>query len=33
MAHDMFLEKKTPGEAYILDAEVEVVNGKIQIKK
>jgi rhodanese-related sulfurtransferase len=33
MAHDMFLEKKTPGEAYILDAEVELVNGKIQIKK
>jgi rhodanese-related sulfurtransferase len=33
MAHDMFLEKKTPGEAYILDAEVELVNGKLQIKK
>ncbi len=33
MAHDLFLEKKTPGEAYILDAEVEVVGGKIQIKK
>jgi rhodanese-related sulfurtransferase len=33
MAHDMFLEKKMPGEAYILDAEIEVVNGKIQIKK
>jgi rhodanese-related sulfurtransferase len=33
MAHDLFLEKKTPGEAYILDAEVELVNGKLQIKK
>jgi rhodanese-related sulfurtransferase len=33
MAHDLFLEKKTPGEAYILDAEIEVVNGKIQVKK
>jgi rhodanese-related sulfurtransferase len=33
MAHDLFLEKKTPGEAYILDAEIEVVGGKIQIKK
>ena len=33
MAHDMFLEKKTPGEAYILDAEVDLVNGKLQIKK
>lgn len=33
MAHDLFLEKKTPGEAYILDAEIDVVNGKIQIKK
>lgn len=33
MAHDLFLEKKTPGEAYILDAEIEVTNGKIQIKK
>lgn len=33
MAHDLFLEKKAQGEAYILDAEVEVVGGKIQIKK
>ncbi|MDP1652404.1 MAG: rhodanese-like domain-containing protein [Rhodocyclaceae bacterium] len=33
MAHDLFLEKKTPGEAYILDAEIEVVGGKIGIKK
>ncbi|MEW6513099.1 MAG: rhodanese-like domain-containing protein [Pseudomonadota bacterium] len=33
MAFDSFQEKKMAGEAYILDAEVEVVNGKIQIKK
>jgi rhodanese-related sulfurtransferase len=33
MAHDLFLEKKAPGEAYILDAEVELVSGKLQIKK
>jgi rhodanese-related sulfurtransferase len=33
MAHDLFLEKKTPGEAYILDAEVELVDGKLRIKK
>ncbi len=33
MAHDLFLEKKTPGEAYILDAEIEVIDGKIGIKK
>lgn len=33
MAHDLFLEKKTPGEAYILDAEVELADGKIRIKK
>lgn len=33
MAHDLFLEKKTPGEAYILDAEVELADGKILIKK
>jgi len=33
MAHDTFTEKKMPGEAYILDAEVEVIDGKIRIKK
>jgi rhodanese-related sulfurtransferase len=33
MAHDLFLEKKMPGEAYILDAEIEMVGGKLQIKK
>jgi rhodanese-related sulfurtransferase len=33
MAHDLFLEKKTPGEAYILDAEVELADGKLRIKK
>lgn len=33
MAFDMYQEKKMPGEAYILDAEVEVVGGKIKIKK
>lgn len=33
MAHDLFLEKKMPGEAYILDAEIEMVDGKIRIKK
>jgi rhodanese-related sulfurtransferase len=33
MAHDLFLEKKTPGEAYILDAEIEMADGKIRIKK
>jgi rhodanese-related sulfurtransferase len=33
MAHDLFTEKKMPGEAYILDAEVEVVDGKARIKK
>lgn len=33
MAHDLFLEKKTPGEAYILDAEIEITDGKIRIKK
>lgn len=33
MAFDLWLEKKTPGEAYILDAEIEVVDGKIRVKK
>lgn len=33
MAHDLFTEKKMPGAAYILDAEVEVVDGKARIKK
>jgi len=33
MAFDLWLEKKTPGEAYILDAEIEMVDGKIRIKK
>lgn len=33
MAHDLFTEQKIPGEAYILDAEVEVVDGKARIKK
>lgn len=33
MAFDMYQEKKMPGEAYILDAEVEVVGGKIRVKK
>ncbi len=33
MAHDLYTEKKMPGEAYILDAEVEVVDGKARIKK
>jgi rhodanese-related sulfurtransferase len=33
MAYDLWLEKKTPGEAYILDAEIVVTDGKISIKK
>ncbi len=33
MAHDMFVDKKIPGEAYILDAEVEMAGGKIRLKK
>ena len=34
MAHDLFTEKKVPGEAYILDADVETgPDGKIRIKK
>jgi len=33
MAFDLWLEKKTPGEAYILDAEIVVTDGKISIKK
>ncbi|MBS3936070.1 MAG: rhodanese-like domain-containing protein [Sulfuritalea sp.] len=33
MAHDMFVDKKMQGEAYILDAEVEMADGKIRLKK
>ncbi len=33
MAFDMYQEKGYKNEAYILDAEVELVNGKLQIKK
>lgn len=33
MAHDMFLEKGYKNEAYILDAEVELADGKLRIKK
>ena len=33
MAFDLWLEKKTPGEAYILDAEIDLADGKIKIKK
>ncbi|MHB1429197.1 MAG: rhodanese-like domain-containing protein [Rhodocyclaceae bacterium] len=33
MAYDLWLEKKTPGEAYILDAEIVVTDGKVSIKK
>lgn len=33
MAFDMYQEKGNKNEAYILDAEVELVNGKLQIKK
>ena len=33
MAFDMYQEKGNKNEAYILDAEVEVVGGKIRVKK
>ncbi|MCS6785727.1 MAG: rhodanese-like domain-containing protein [Thiobacillaceae bacterium] len=33
MAYDLWLEKKTPGEAYILDAESEFVDGRMRIVK
>jgi len=33
MAHDLFLEKGYKNEAYILDAEVELADGKLRVKK
>lgn len=33
LAFDMLREKGYKGEAYILEAEVETVDGKIRIKK
>jgi hypothetical protein len=33
MAFDMYQEKGNKNEAYILDAEVQLVDGKLTIKK